>query len=100
MMKANEQLVSIIIPVFNASKYLKLCIRSLLHQSYKNFEIICVDDGSTDGSINILKSFCNTDSRIKLLRQENSYAGVARNNGLRMASGEFVIFLEDRKSVV
>jgi len=86
--------VSVIIPCYNVQKYIRQCIDSLLAQTLSDFEIICVDDGSTDETVDILKEYVKTDSRIKLLEQKNQYAGVARNNGLAVAEGEYVIFLD------
>lgn len=84
--------VSIIIPVYNSEKYIKECICSVLHQSYKNLEIIIINDGSTDKSFEIAQSF--QDNRIKLLSQENKGAASARNLGLHYASGELIQFLD------
>ncbi len=86
--------ISIIVPVYNAEKYLQECMESILSQTYKNIEVICVDDGSSDKSAEIIKSFQKADSRIKLIQQTNQYAGTARNNGFAMASGEYAIFLD------
>ena len=86
--------VSVIIPVYNAEKYLEQCLESLLNQTLKEIEIICVDDGSEDRSVEIIEKFSEKDCRISLLRQKNSYAGVARNNGLNASTGKYVIFLD------
>lgn len=86
--------VSVIIPVFNAEKYLNQCIDSLLNQTYPNFELICIDDGSTDYSYDILMRYKRQDDRITLIKQQNQYAGAARNRGLQAASGKFVLFLD------
>ena len=83
--------VSIIIPVYNAEKYLKRCLDSVLSQTLKDIEIICVNDGSTDNSIQILKEY---GSKIKVINQENQGLSVARNTGLKEAKGEFVAFLD------
>lgn len=84
--------VSIIIPVYNAEKYIKECICSVLNQSYKNLEIIIINDGSIDKSLEIIQSF--QDNRIKLLSQKNRGAASARNLGLHHASGELIQFLD------
>lgn len=84
--------VSVVIPVYNVEAYLRQCLDSVVHQSLKDIEIICVDDGSTDGSPKILEEYSRMDSRIRILRQKNLYAGVARNAGLAAAKGEYVIF--------
>ena len=86
--------VSIIIPVYNAEKYLRECLDSLTGQTLPDIEIICVDDGSTDSSPSILEEYKNRDSRIKVLHQQNQYAGAARNNGIPEASGEYLLFLD------
>lgn len=90
----NHPIVSVIMPVYNNEKYLEQCLDSILHQTLKNIEIICIDDGSSDGSPEILKDFAARDNRIKLLHQENSGAGAARNFGLEQASGTFLSFLD------
>lgn len=81
-------------PMFNAAKYLPEALNSLRKQYYRNFEVIIVDDGSTDKSIEIAERFIKMDRRFKLIRQKNQYAGVARNTGLRSAIGDYVIFLD------
>ena len=86
--------VSVIIPVYNVEKYLSQCLDSVVNQTLKDIEIICVDDGSTDNSLEILKTYAQKDSRIKILTQQNQYAGVARNKGLEIATGEYVHFLD------
>lgn len=86
--------ISIIVPIFNAEKYLKKCLNSLIEQTLKDIEIICVDDGSTDNSLNILQNFENKDNRIKVLTQSNKKQGAARNNGLKLAQGEYIGFVD------
>ena len=86
--------VSVIIPVYNAEKYLGKCLESLLSQTLQEMEIICVDDGSSDGSPEILKRFQERDGRVRILTQENQYAGAARNNGMKEAQGEYLLFLD------
>ena len=86
--------VSIIIPVYNAEKYLGKCLESLLSQTLQEMEIICVDDGSSDSSPEILKRFQERDGRVRILTQENQYAGAARNNGMKEAQGEYLLFLD------
>lgn len=93
-MKNNNPLVSIVIPVYNASLYLKEAIDSVIRQTYKNLEIICVDDGSTDDSLQILEQYKGIDSRVHIYQQKNLHAGIARNNGLSHAHGEYIIFLD------
>lgn len=86
--------VSVIIPVFNAEKYISTCIESLISQSYSDFEIICVDDGSTDNSPRILQQYMFIDPRIKIIEQKNQFAGNARNTGMEVASGKYCMFLD------
>lgn len=86
--------VSIVMPVYNAEHYLEQTMDSLLAQSMKNIEIIAVDDGSTDGSLALLKKYAGEDKRVKIYTQKNKYAGVARNKGLKHAHGEYVLFLD------
>ncbi|MCD7873055.1 MAG: glycosyltransferase, partial [Clostridiales bacterium] len=86
--------ISVIIPVYNSSEFLSECLNSLLTQTLDNIEIICVDDGSTDNSPEILKKYSEKDHRIKILKQKNQFAGTARNNGLAMASGEYLLFMD------
>lgn len=90
----NEILVSVIIPVYNVEKYLPKCLESVINQTLKQIEIICVDDGSTDNSLNILNEYAEKDKRIKVLTQKNLYAGVARNTGLKIAKGKYLSFLD------
>ncbi|MCD7820979.1 MAG: glycosyltransferase [Clostridiales bacterium] len=86
--------LSIIIPVYNASPYLRQTLDSVLQQSLREIEVICVDDGSTDDSPAIIQEYAERDSRLRLLRQENLHAGVARNAGLAVATGDYVHFLD------
>ena len=89
-----EPKVSVIIPVYNTEKYLRQCLDSVVNQTLKEIEIICVDDGSTDSSLEILKEYAKKDNRFIILTQENLHAGVARNAGLTVAKGEYVSFLD------
>ena len=87
-------MVSVIVPIYNAEKYLNECISSILSQSYKDFELILIDDGSTDKSQNICNEFAKKDLRITVVHQGNSGVSAARNNGLKNAKGEFVAFVD------
>ncbi len=87
-------LVSVIIPVYNAQDYLKVCINSVQQQSYSNMEIICINDGSTDCSENIIRRLMLDDDRIKLINIENHGQGYARNLGLNICVGKYVLFLD------
>ena len=86
--------VSVVVPVYNTEKYLPECIESLIHQTLKNVEFIFVDDGSTDHSVEIIEKYQKQDNRIHLIKQKNQYAGVARNNGMKQATGKYIIFLD------
>ena len=92
--KNKNPLVSIIIPVFNAEKYLKKCIESVINQTYQNIEVILIDDGSTDNSPLIYREYARKDNRLKINRQKNLGVSAARNNGIRMATGEYIIFID------
>lgn len=86
--------VSILIPIYNVEKYLTQCLDSVVNQTLKEIEIICIDDGSTDSSLDILKEYATKDKRITIITQNNLYAGVARNAGLTVAKGEYLSFLD------
>ncbi len=90
----SEIKVSVIFPVYNVENYLRQCLNSVVNQTLKEIEIICVDDGSTDASAEILDEYAAKDSRITVLRQKNGGAGAARNNGLRIAKGKYLSFLD------
>lgn len=89
-----QPLVSVIIPVYNTEKYLRQCLDSIINQTLKDIEIICIDDGSTDNSLNVLNEYKEKDNRITVLTQQNKYAGVARNAGLSIAKGKYLSFLD------
>lgn len=94
-MNCNDKIkISVIIPVYNACDYVSQCLDSVLAQSLKEIEIICVDDGSTDNSYEILQRYQKADGRIRVIRQENQFAGIARNRGIKIASGEYLYFLD------
>lgn len=87
-------MVSIIVPVYNAEKYLSRCICSLINQTYTNIEILLIDDGSTDNSAIICQDFCHIDERIKYYRKENGGVASARNCGIDYAMGEYLFFVD------
>lgn len=89
-----QLLISIIMPVYNTEAYLDMAIRSILEQTYTNYELIIINDGSTDGSPAILAKWTETDSRIKLVSQNNEGLSAARNKGLHYATGEFIYFMD------
>ncbi len=84
--------ISIIIPIYNTEQYLNKCLNSVCNQTYTNLEIICINDGSTDSSLDILRSI--QDERIKIIDITNHGVGYARNLGIKEASGEFMIFID------
>ena len=84
--------VSVIIPVYNGETFLEQCLDTVCNQTLKEIEIICVDDGSTDSSYEILKRYEQRDSRITVLQQNNQYAGAARNTGKKIAKGDYLVF--------
>ena len=84
-------LVSIVVPVYNVEKYVEKCLGSLILQSYKDLEIIVVDDGSTDGSGKICDDFSRKDGRIKVFHKKNGGLSSARNFGLKRARGGFIV---------
>lgn len=89
-----EYKISVIIPVYNTEVYLNQCIDSVLHQTYKNLEVILVDDGSRDGSLEICKQYKKKDNRITIIHQENGGLSYARNQGIKKATGEYITFLD------
>lgn len=86
--------VSIIVPIYNVEKYLNRCLDSIVNQTYTNIEIILVDDGSNDLSGNICDEYYKKDVRIKVIHQKNSGSSIARNNGMNIASGEYLLFVD------
>lgn len=93
--KNENPLVSIIVPVYNSAKYLSGCVDSILAQTYKNIELILVDDGSKDDSGKICDSYASKDSRVKVMHQQNGGISRAQNAGLDAASGEFIAFADN-----
>lgn len=87
-------MISIIVPVYNVEAYLPQCLDSLIHQTYNDIEIICVNDGSKDRSLEILKKYANKDRRIKLISRENKGISISRNEALNIAAGEYVMFVD------
>lgn len=86
--------ISVIIPVFNVENYLARCLDSVINQTLKDIEIICVDDGSTDNSFNILNDYKNSDDRIQVYQQENGGHSVATNTGLKYVTGDYIFFVD------
>ena len=86
--------VSIIIPVYNIEKYIEECVNSVLVQSYKNFEVILVDDGSKDRSSIICDDLANLDNRIKVIHKKNGGLSSARNAGIKASKGDYIAFID------
>ena len=87
-------MVSVVIPVYNIEQHLRQCLDSVAAQTLKDIEVICVDDGSTDGSANILEEYAKKDARFQIIRQKNAGPGAARNRGMEQAAGKYLIFLD------
>lgn len=90
----NDKLITVIIPVYNASRFLAECLDSVLAQSYQCWELIAVNDGSKDDSLDILRDYANKDSRIKMIDKQNEGVSVARNTALAEAKGEYIFFAD------
>ena len=86
--------LSIIVPVYNVEKYLPKCLDSLVNQTYKDIEIICVNDGSSDNSLQVLNEYASQDNRIKVINQENLGVSTARNIGIDNATGDYILFVD------
>lgn len=87
-------MISVIVPVYNVEQYLEKCIRSILENTYKDLEVICVNDGSPDRCLEILQNLAEEDGRVKIVDQVNQGVQAARNNGFKEASGEYVAFID------
>ena len=90
----NRPIISIIVPVYNVESYLERCINSILNQTFKNFELILVDDGSTDKSGEICDSFAGYDKRIRVIHKKNGGLSSARNVGLDVSIGKYIGFVD------
>lgn len=86
--------ISVILPIYNVENYLKEALDSLVNQTLKDIEFICINDGSTDNSLNILNAYAENDARFTVISQENQGQGVARNKGVELAKGEYIVFLD------
>ena len=89
-----ENMISVIIPVYNTEVYLPRCLDSIINNDYRNLEIICINDGSTDNSLSVLREYEKEDERIIVIDVPNGGVSNARNIGLDMASGEFIAFVD------
>lgn len=94
-----NELISIIVPVFNAEKFLKSCLDSIISQTYENWEAILIDDGSTDKSFEICKEYAEKDLRFSLVHQENKGVSGARNQGIKQAKGKYITFIDSDDKV-
>ena len=92
---SKEKLISVIVPLYNAEQHIKRCIASIQAQTFKNLEIIIVDDGSSDNSFNICQLLAKNDKRIKIIQQMNQGVSVARNTGIEYANGEYISFVDN-----
>lgn len=95
----DKPLVTIIVPFYQAEKYLENCIKSIVNQTYRNIELILIDDGSTDFSFSIAEKYASTDARVSLLHQDNQGQGSARNAGLHHATGSYIMFIDADDSI-
>ena len=86
--------ISVIIPIYNAENYVGRCIESVQAQTYNNWQMILVDDGSKDKSLEICQKYADVDDRISVIHQENAGPGIARNTGIAKASGNYVVFID------
>ena len=92
MIRSNQPIFSVIIPMYNVAKYLRQCLDSVLAQTFENFEVVCVDDGSPDHSVDIVETY--DDARIRIVRQENMGLAAARNTGINASRGLFLALLD------
>ena len=86
--------ISVVLPVYNVANYLRKCLDSLVHQTFKDFEVICVNDGSTDLSLSILEGYALSDSRFKIISQDNQGLSGARNTGIKEVKGDYILFVD------
>ena len=94
MISAENVKISVVMPIYNAADYLKLALDGVIHQTLTDIELICVDDGSTDDSLSIIKEYQQADERVRILTESNAGPSIARNKGLARARGKYVIFLD------
>ena len=90
----DKPLCSVIVPIYNNEAELPRCIESILNQDYKNFELILIDDGSTDGSASVCEQYANKNSNIVFIHKQNGGAATARNLGISIAKGEYIFFVD------
>lgn len=92
--------VSVIIPVYNVEKYLESCLESIKSQTFTDYELILINDGSTDESVAIMRRYAKTDARIRIISQSNRGVSAARNLGLSVAEGEYVLFVDSDDTIL
>lgn len=92
--------ISVVLPIYNREQYLENTLNAIINQTFEDFEVICINDGSTDNSLDIVNEFSKDDSRIKVFTQDNLGAGCARNNGLKRAEGQYVFFMDSDDFIV
>ena len=97
---SKSPLVSVIVPVYNGEKYLANCLDSILGQDFRDIEVLCIDDGSTDGSAEILRAYAERDGRVRIITQKNQGVSKARNSGLDAATGEWIAFVDNDDEVM
>lgn len=85
---------SIVVPVYNVENYLSECLESLINQTFDDFEVICINDGSTDNSLSVLNDFASKDERFVVISQKNQGQGIARNNALKIVNGQYILFVD------
>lgn len=86
--------ISVIVPVYNAANYIAMCIQSVQNQTFNSWELILIDDGSQDNSLEICQKYADEDDRISVIHQENAGPGIARNTGIAKALGNYVVFID------
>ena len=86
--------ITVILPVYNVEKYLKQCLDSIVNQTFKDFECLCVNDGSTDNSLSILQEYAQKDKRFKIITQKNGGTSVARNTGIKHTNTKYLTFID------
>ena len=92
--ETSKSLVSIIIPAYNVEKYIEKCLSSILEQTYTNIEVVVVDDGSTDKTGQLIDSVTQQDSRVHVIHKKNAGVSAARNSGIEMSTGEYLVFVD------
>ena len=95
-----SELVSIIVPIYNSEKYLNDCLKSIQKQTYHNIEILLIDDGSQDNSLVICEEVGVLDDRIKIYHQENQGVSAARNRGIELAKGKYILFIDSDDMII